>query len=86
MCNQSVGLIAGVLEAAGIATVCIQLLEGVARAVAPPRALLVPYPHGYPLGEPDDPTLQHDIIAAALSLLDEESGPVLKTLGAAPGQ
>ena len=54
MCNQSVGLIAGALERAGIATVCIQLLEGVAEAMGIPRSLWVPFPHGYALGAPGD--------------------------------
>ncbi|MFQ6040604.1 MAG: hypothetical protein ACE5PV_07085 [Candidatus Poribacteria bacterium] len=47
--------------------------------VKPPRALFVPYPFGYPLGEPNNPRLQHQIISAALQLLiSKETPPILK--------
>ena len=72
MCNQAVGLIAGELERQGISTVALQLLREVAEAVRPPRALLVPYPHGYPLGRPGEPETQHRVIDAALSLFETE--------------
>lgn len=69
MCNQSVGLIASVIERSGIPTVTLSLLREVTEKVRPPRALFVPFPHGYPLGEPDRPDLQHAIVKAALNLL-----------------
>lgn len=79
MCNQAVGLVSAELEREGIATVCIQLLRRVAEAVRPPRSLLVPFPHGYPLGQPNDPDLQKRILRAALALLDHPGpGPVLE--------
>lgn len=71
MCNQTVGLIAAELERRGIATVALALLREVAEAVRPPRSLLVPFPHGYPLGRPDDAELQHRVLEAALDLLEE---------------
>lgn len=79
MCNQAVGLVAAELERQGISTVCIQLLRSVAERVRPPRALWVPYRHGFPLGEPDRPDLQHAVIEAALSLLEDRdlTPPVL---------
>jgi D-proline reductase (dithiol) PrdB len=78
MCNQAVCLVAAELERRGIATVCIQLLREVAEAVRPPRALLVPFRHGYPLGRPHDPVGQTAVIAAALALLERPApGPVL---------
>lgn len=78
MCNQTVGLVSAELEREGIATVCIQLLRLIAEAVRPPRALLVPFPHGYPLGRPNDPDLQKRILGAAFGLLDHPGpGPVL---------
>jgi hypothetical protein len=70
MCNQTVGLIAAEIERQGIPTVAIQLLRVVAEKVGPPRSLCVPYKHGYPLGEPDNPELQHKVIEAALSMLE----------------
>ena len=71
MCNQTVGLVAAELERQGISTVALQLLREVAAAVRPPRSLFVPYPHGLPLGEPGDSSLQRAILMAALSLLED---------------
>jgi hypothetical protein len=47
------------------------LLREVALRVRPPRALLVPFPHGYPLDVPDAPARQHAVIEAALRLLEQ---------------
>ena len=80
MCNQSVGLIQRAVETTGISTVSITLIENITKKVKPPRALSVPYGFGHPLGEPNNPELQHAIIAEALSLLaDETSPPILKS-------
>ena len=77
MCTQSVGLLAAVLERAGIATVCLALLTEVARQIKIPRALAIPFPFGHPLGGAGPP-LQHRIIAAALDLLLAPGpGPIL---------
>lgn len=73
MCNQAVGLVAAELERQGIATVAIQCLRFVAERVRPPRALFVPFAHGYPLGAPRDAKLQHEVIEAALRLLEDPS-------------
>jgi len=70
MCSQTVSLVAAELERQGIATVAIQLLREVAERVRPPRALWVPFPHGYPLDRPHDAQKQHRVIAAALRLLE----------------
>lgn len=75
MCNQTVCLIAAEIERRGIATACIVLLREVAEKVRPPRALAVPYPHGYPLGTPNDPQKQREIMLAALRLLEHEGPP-----------
>ena len=71
MCNQTVSLVAAELERQGIATVALQLLRDVAEAVRPPRARLVPFPLGFPLGQPGDTALQTAVIETALGLLDE---------------
>jgi hypothetical protein len=75
-----VGLVAAELERQGITTVAIQLLREIAAKVRPPRALWVPFPHGYPLAAPDDPVRQRAVIEAALRLLEdsEASPPVLR--------
>jgi len=70
MCTQAVGLVAAELERQGIATVAIQLLRHVAERVRPPRALCVPFRHGYPLDAPGDPARQTAVIEAALRLLE----------------
>ena len=71
MCNQAVCLVAAELERQGIATLVIQLLREVAERVRPPRALFVPFPHGYPLGVPEDVHQQHSVLEAALRLLED---------------
>ena len=73
MCNQTVGLVAAELERRGISTVVVQLLREVAQKVGPPRALYVPFLHGFPLWEPGAPDRQHAVIEAALRLLEDES-------------
>ena len=70
MCNQAVSLVAAELERQGIATVAIQLLRDVTKRVRPPRALFVPFRHGYPLDGPHNPARQHAVIEAALRLLE----------------
>ena len=78
MCNQAVGLIAGALERRGIATVCIRLLREIAERVRPPRSLVVPFEHGFPLGAPNDVQLQRTVMVDALSLLGHAGpGPVI---------
>jgi hypothetical protein len=72
MCNQAVGLVAAEIERRGISTVAIQLLRRVAEKVRPPRALWVPFRHGYPLDAPDDPQRQMAVIEAALQVLEDQ--------------
>jgi len=71
MCNQAVSLVAAELERQGISTVAIQLLRSVTEKVQPPRALAVPFRHGYPLGVPDDAEHQQTVIEAALRMLED---------------
>lgn len=77
MCNQTVGLVQAALERAGITTVSLSLLREVAAVLKPPRTLFVPFPMGFPLGEPNNPELQHRVIAAALALLERDDVPLL---------
>jgi hypothetical protein len=79
MCNQSVGLIQRAIEYAGISTVSISLLREITEKIQPPRALFVPYPLGYPLGEPNNPELQTRIMHAAFGLLQRNDFPVLES-------
>jgi hypothetical protein len=73
MCSQTVGLAAAELERQGISTVAIQLLREIAVKVRPPRALFVPFPHGYPLDRPNDPARQHAVLEAALRMIENPS-------------
>ncbi|HEU5197595.1 MAG TPA: hypothetical protein VFW70_22845 [Methylomirabilota bacterium] len=68
---------ARVLEAHGIATTSISLVREHTEKIKPPRALFVPFPFGHALGRPNDPALQHRVLAAALDLLTAPVGPVL---------
>ncbi|MHB8523759.1 MAG: hypothetical protein ACYDH9_23810 [Limisphaerales bacterium] len=66
-------LVAAELERHGLSTVVIQLLRNVAERVRPPRALFVPFRHGYPLDTPNHPVRQLAVIEAALRLLEDQS-------------
>jgi len=77
MCHQSVGLIQSIVEKAGIPTVSITLLREITERVAPPRALFVNFPLGYPLGAPGDAALQTRILMSALVLLSESVPPAI---------
>jgi len=68
-----VSLVAAEIEREGIPTVTLQLLREVAERVHPPRALFVPFRHGYPLDSPNEPTRQHAVLEAALRLLEDPS-------------
>ena len=71
-------MLARALEAEGIATTCISMVREHTEKTKPPRALFVPFPFGHALGRPDDPHLQHRVLRAALDLLTEPAGPVLR--------
>ena len=77
MCHQSVGLIQSVIEKAGIPTASVTLLREITERVTPPRALFVDYPFGYPLGVPNNPALQTEIVLATLRLLTEGVPPAI---------
>jgi hypothetical protein len=74
-----VSLVAAECERRGIATVVVQLLRVAAERVRPPRALLVPFRHGFPLDRPHDPARQRRVLEAMLALLDADQphGPIL---------
>jgi len=72
-----VSALAYFLEDEGIATTGISLVREHTEQMRPPRFLWVPFPLGRPLGVPGDPAFQHDVIAAALDLLDATKGPLL---------
>jgi len=71
-------VLARAIEESGVATTSISMVREHTEKVKPPRALFVPFPFGYALGRPDDPALQHRVLRAALDLLAEPAGPVLR--------
>ena len=62
---------------AGISTVQISLVRPVTESVKPSRALWVPFPFGRPLGPPNSPDIQMDVLRATLGLVDERNGPAV---------
>jgi hypothetical protein len=75
MCNQAVSLVAAEIERAGIPTTEQIFLREAAEAVRPPRALLVPFDHGYPLGEPNSSELQKNVLRQTFELLEAGGKP-----------
>jgi len=61
-----VGLIARVVEAAGIPTLCMTSALDITRAVNPPRAVFLNFPLGHQTGKPHDPDLQRSIVRDAM--------------------
>ena len=70
-------MVARAIEETGLPTATIVLVKEHAERVKPPRALFVPFPYGFALGNPDDPPFQLKVLGAALDLFAAESAPVL---------
>jgi D-proline reductase (dithiol) PrdB len=70
-----VGLIARVLEAQGIATVCVVMNRDIVENVKPPRALFVRFPYGAPLGPAGGVVTQMAVVRTALDVLVTASQP-----------
>jgi hypothetical protein len=83
-----VGLVALELERRGIATVALQLLHKPTAAVLAPRALWVPFWHGYALGAPDQPREQRATVEAALAMLEDAAltAPAWRDFAPPPAQ
>ncbi len=79
MCPQTVGLVQGALEKAGITTTGATNVAEVSRKVGVPRALDVPWPLGFTMGEPNNAELQRAVLMQALALTDREDIPVLES-------
>ena len=75
---QTVGLAQAEIENRGIPTASITMLPNITRKIRPPRALAVPYPLGFPLGEANNPGLQTEVLLALMDLLNRDDVPVLK--------
>lgn len=72
------GALGHYLEREGVPTAQVSLIREQTAAIAPPRALWVPFMLGRPFGVPNDPAFQHRVLAALLALFERASGPVLE--------
>jgi D-proline reductase (dithiol) PrdB len=65
-----VGLVARVVEEAGIPTVLVSTGRDLTQQVRPPRAVFLNFPMGNPFGRPFDRALQRRILLDALRLAE----------------
>ena len=70
-------VLARAIEEAGLPTAAVALIKEHAERVKPPRALFVPFPFGFALGNPNDPAFQHKVLGVLLGLFESESSPAL---------
>ncbi len=64
------GLVARVVEEAGIPTVLVSTGRDLTQQVLPPRSVFVNFPMGNPFGRPGDTAMQREILLAALRLAE----------------
>jgi len=69
------------LEDQGMVTASITMLPAITHKIRPPRALSVPYPLGFPLGEPNNPALQRRVLRALLQRTQRTDVPLLSEFG-----
>ncbi len=69
------GLAQRVLEASGVATVCLSWIPDLTRAVGVPRLAGIAYPSGRSLGRVGDAEGQRAVLRATLELLERATGP-----------
>lgn len=68
---------AHMLEERGLPTTVLALVLPQVEKTRPPRALMLPFMLGRPLGEPNDIPFQRRVLLQALHLLERTDGPVL---------
>jgi len=56
------------------------MLAEITAKIRPPRALAVPYPLGFPLGEANNTELQTEVLRQLLALLERVDVPVMEEL------
>ena len=71
------GALGHYIEDEGIATTGISLVREHTEDLRPPRFLWVPFELGRPLGAPNQPDFQREVLRKSLLLLESNSGPVL---------
>jgi D-proline reductase (dithiol) PrdB len=75
VCVQTMCLLACELEAGGVPTVCLSLIEELSRLSGAPRTLVVRFPFGAPCGDPSHRELHMAVIREALDLLRTATAP-----------
>lgn len=65
------------LEERGLPTTVLALVQPQVEKTRPPRALMLPFMLGRPLGEPNDAPFQRRVLLQALRLLERDDGPVI---------
>ena len=81
LCHHSLALIQRTLEAAGMATISLTLEPELTKLVQVPRAMIVDFPPGCPVGEPTDREKQLKVVREALEYLTtmQQPGTVWKS-------
>ncbi len=74
-CHQAMGVLARVVELAGIPTVSVTGARDITERVRPPRAAYLGYPLGYSLGRPGRSDEQRRIVADVLALAERVRTP-----------
>jgi D-proline reductase (dithiol) PrdB len=75
ICNHSLAIIQRVLEGAGLATIALTLEPEISKHVQVPRAMIVDFPPGCPVGEPSEPEKQRKVLREALEYLSTMTQP-----------
>ncbi len=69
------GLVARVVEAAGIPTVTLNMIWPYQRLIGMPRVAAVEHPFGRPYGDVGDAKTQGEVLRAALDVFAKADGP-----------
>lgn len=69
------GLVARVIEAAGIPTVCLNMIWPFQRIVGMPRVAAIEHPFGRPYGDVGDTKTQSAVLEAGLQVFEEAKNP-----------
>jgi D-proline reductase (dithiol) PrdB len=75
ICNHSLAVIQRVLEGAGLATISLTIEPEMMKRVRVPRAMVVDFPPGCPVGEPTDHEKQRKVLQEALEYLTTMTQP-----------
>jgi D-proline reductase (dithiol) PrdB len=70
-----VGLVARVLEAAGIPTVTLNMIWTLQRRIGMPRVAAIEHPFGRPFGDVGDADTQRAVLRAALRIFETAAEP-----------